>query len=84
MIEIKSMSLSIANPITTLKPPVIVSPIEVRGEMRVYFESSALLEWAKREHGRQRNEVLRLARPHMPRRMWQRLRGKLRARGKAS
>lgn len=55
----------------------------VEGRITVEFDTPALRDWFRQERGRQENIILRMARPHLPKRVWQRLRGRMKAKWSA-
>lgn len=51
----------------------------VEGTITAYFDAPGMARWFWQAKARQTNDLLRFARPHMPRRQWQRLRGRMKA-----
>jgi cell division FtsZ-interacting protein ZapD len=52
---------------------------EVSGSVTVQFDKPAVLAWFRAARAQQENDLLRYVRPMMPRRQWQRLRGRMKA-----
>lgn len=63
-------------------PSINAGQFEVSGTLHARFESPAFVGWYRREIGRHKNQLLRRFRPVMPKRQFQRLRGKARARAR--
>lgn len=85
-VEIKGLSFSLSNTALPASPIPKISTGEfsVSGTIEAYWTSPQLFLWFLAARAAMENRVLRMARPHMAKRQFQRLRGEMLTRRRAA
>lgn len=77
--EVRHFTVTIDNPLEALRGVLNFGPVNLSGTIVVRFEDPKLLAEIRVGHRALRNKILRAARPHMGKRAFYRLRGRMRA-----
>lgn len=85
-VEIKGLTISLSNTVLPLPPCPKIRDGEhsVTGTVEVYYESPQLFQWFRAAAAAQQERMLRIVRPHMGKRQFQRFRGACRAQRRAA
>lgn len=78
-VEISGLTISLTNTLLPAhpRPKIRTGDLSVTGSIEVYWTGSQLKDWCRAASAAQENRMMRVIRPHMGKRQFQRFRGAL-------